>query len=1320
MRISSIYIDGFGIFHDESLSGLDSGLVLFQGNNESGKSTLLGFVRTILFGFPRANSQDPNYHPLSGGVHGGRIGLVTDAGEEFIIERKPGKGGGLITVNGPDGNSGGYELLQQLLGGVTYELFKNIYAFSLSELQTINTLKAESIRSVIYGAGAGTAMLALPRASKKINDRLNKLFRPGGRKPAINKKIIELEHIRSELRKASKQITGYEIECGKLRKTEEKIQAIRSDLVLISKNREKFKIYANLWTEWISLQEGETALCELEESIELQKISAFPENGIIRLEKELDTVYNHQEHFAGFADNLKQLRKQEEGLIVNKTLLRQAGATGFLLEKKNEYLEKLKALPLAKQEKISLNNEIHSLVDGLGKDWSEQTALDIDRSLFTRETIRKRKERLSRLKRKLAIADEIFADKKNQLENAVREKTLALKSIEQLDKPELEIDEQIITGLQHGRDEFIGAIRDIPGCESELRHEQEQLEQLIREINPDWTKNNLDNFDSSIAARKKVENFSLRLNQAEKALSDAETFYYTIERALSKALEKHKNAFLKFQDVSKLSPLSGEELNKRRSSIQALQKIFLKRGELSHEIRHKEERLVDKQEELNRFNMSAHALKKAAIISAILSILISGFFFLSDRWTEAVVIGGICLVAATGFIIFSRKFDFRVGSDIRTYQSPAGVVKKQIDLIETALVAGREKVLRFDTKISLHVKDMNLHKSIEVNDLSILKKSVEENIRILEHKNRLAKDTQNLKADTTLLENDLNDAEKKVNLCRESLRNAKNDWKEHLEKINLDNELAPFLATVIFSKIETCRGQLNGINVLKNRIREMEKTQNNYLALAKNVSCLAEFCKNSVEDFLSEIDSFFSKLKRRQKEQEKYRFARQIFKEKHKFRKDAQKTFEKARDVNSKAAKLQLKELYSWQKWLVEQGLPDDLSPETALEALDKISDLVKKINERDRLESEIKTFESETNSYKKTAEKTLSELGRTLPDAEKIAVVVDGLVSELDENKGNLREKKSIKSQIKKCESQLKSLQTKITQHRQRITELLQESGAKSEKEFREIGRLFLERKKLLYEIVQTEKNMRRISGESDIYALRKKLDPLAFEEIHAKIKELTLRADDIDHDLEELIKIRAELKQGIEVMKSADDIARLRANEERLLAGIQQDVLDWACYAMAKYLIEKARERFEKEQQPRVIRSAGLFFKKITNSLYTELFAPIGKDTVEVITSGKIKRKPEQLSRGAAEQLYLAIRFGYIRNRTEKSESLPVIMDDILVNFDSIRRSNAAEAILELSKEQQVLFFTCHPATIDAFKKIDERIPLYALENGHIRNGV
>ena len=51
MRIRNLHIDGFGHFADKTIE-FDAGLVVLHGSNEAGKSTLINFIRTILFGFP--------------------------------------------------------------------------------------------------------------------------------------------------------------------------------------------------------------------------------------------------------------------------------------------------------------------------------------------------------------------------------------------------------------------------------------------------------------------------------------------------------------------------------------------------------------------------------------------------------------------------------------------------------------------------------------------------------------------------------------------------------------------------------------------------------------------------------------------------------------------------------------------------------------------------------------------------------------------------------------------------------------------------------------------------------------------------------------------------------------------------------------------------------------------------------------------------------------------------------------------------------------------------------------------------------------------
>ena len=56
MRILDLHIDGFGKFHDLSVS-FDKDLNVVYGKNEAGKSTLHTFIRCMLFGLVGADVQ---------------------------------------------------------------------------------------------------------------------------------------------------------------------------------------------------------------------------------------------------------------------------------------------------------------------------------------------------------------------------------------------------------------------------------------------------------------------------------------------------------------------------------------------------------------------------------------------------------------------------------------------------------------------------------------------------------------------------------------------------------------------------------------------------------------------------------------------------------------------------------------------------------------------------------------------------------------------------------------------------------------------------------------------------------------------------------------------------------------------------------------------------------------------------------------------------------------------------------------------------------------------------------------------------------------
>jgi hypothetical protein len=69
------------------------------------------------------------------------------------------------------------------------------------------------------------------------------------------------------------------------------------------------------------------------------------------------------------------------------------------------------------------------------------------------------------------------------------------------------------------------------------------------------------------------------------------------------------------------------------------------------------------------------------------------------------------------------------------------------------------------------------------------------------------------------------------------------------------------------------------------------------------------------------------------------------------------------------------------------------------------------------------------------------------------------------------------------------------------------------------------------------------------------------------------------------------------------------------------------------------------------------------------------------------------EQLSTGTREQLLLALRLALVGSFARRGVSLPLVLDDVLVNFDVSRAKCAARVLYDFARRgHQVFVFTCH----------------------------
>lgn len=66
--------------------------------------------------------------------------------------------------------------------------------------------------------------------------------------------------------------------------------------------------------------------------------------------------------------------------------------------------------------------------------------------------------------------------------------------------------------------------------------------------------------------------------------------------------------------------------------------------------------------------------------------------------------------------------------------------------------------------------------------------------------------------------------------------------------------------------------------------------------------------------------------------------------------------------------------------------------------------------------------------------------------------------------------------------------------------------------------------------------------------------------------------------------------------------------------------------------------------------------------------------------------------LSRGTADQLYLALRLALCDMLLGGEDPCPIVLDDALINFDDARMGYALDYLAEIAQHRQILLFSCH----------------------------
>ncbi len=370
MIINKIHIDGFGIFRDFSLEDLGKGVNILWGKNEAGKSTLLDFLRYTLFGYPRTRAD--HREPLNGGKHGGRIvTLAGDPAREVTFERWAGAKGGQIKLVTPDGESSDPAEWNRLLGGASGELYQNVYAFSLDELVSMDSLSRSGVEDRIYSIGLGLGDLSLGDVERGFQEVSDNIYSPRGRTQEVPRLMDRIGQLNEKLARIQANLPAYQNLTVEIRDLEKETTGLGR--ALQDHNGEKIKLenFLRCHSYFVRIKRAGQELSDLPPLQDLPAEGTRRLDEMERLERTLQEQARVLADGKGERKGIGALEEEIADMEFNGGLLERAEAVDYLRENRTLYKQEVKNREADLRMAGELDEQARNGISAIGSGWTE-------------------------------------------------------------------------------------------------------------------------------------------------------------------------------------------------------------------------------------------------------------------------------------------------------------------------------------------------------------------------------------------------------------------------------------------------------------------------------------------------------------------------------------------------------------------------------------------------------------------------------------------------------------------------------------------------------------------------------------------------------------------------------------------------------------------------------------------------------------------------------------------------------------------------------------------------------------------------------------
>ncbi|MEM8946185.1 MAG: hypothetical protein AAGD11_13515, partial [Planctomycetota bacterium] len=404
---------------------------------------------------------------------------------------------------------------------------------------------------------------------------------------------------------------------------------------------------------------------------------------------------------------------------------------------------------------------------------------------------------------------------------------------------------------------------------------------------------------------------------------------------------------------------------------------------------------------------------------------------------------------------------------------------------------------------------------------------------------------------------------------------------------------------------------------------------------------------------------------------------------------------------------------------LVSLGFSEKLDPQrflTVTERYEALGDLEERAKlRREDAEARQREYDTVTRRIKDLAEVTDCLLVSEETELDEEGEEYEVEVSTLDQLEHLVSQRARQLSEVqrrKELSKRAKDLKTDETKHRRTIAglrrrreSLFQAVDCEDEPSYRRLAEDQQQLLKLKQQRSAVSREILAAIGQhatEEVFA--ELLSPSQVDQLEAAWEVASAELEAEQQKLTELAGERGALRQ--EQRTLAED--RSLAERQLELSEVQKQLEDarqtWREHATVNRVLERIRSEYEQNRQPETLAVASRYMDLLTGGEYKRIWTPLADDVLLVENAVGESLTADVLSRGTREQLFLSVRLALVANFASRGIKLPMVLDDILVNFDAVRAQRAAAVLTDFAAGgHQLLVFTCHEHMWQMFKALD-----------------